>query len=155
MARALYLAKKGQGKVSPNPMVGCVIVKGGEIIGEGYHREFGGPHAEVDAINNCTESPHDADLYVIQDENNFNDVWPLPNGQWDFGEEYADCGYDGLCPGDDYYPGPDIGEGNGAVPIDANELDGNYDTGDGCFGCGSDEMNLFNRFQNTLDNNGD
>ena len=52
MSRAIYLAKKGQGKVSPNPMVGCVIVKNGEIIGEGYHNEFGGPHAEVVAFKN-------------------------------------------------------------------------------------------------------
>jgi len=64
MLQAIDLAKKGRGKVSPNPLVGCVIVKDQKVIGEGYHRKFGGPHAEVDAISNCTESPDDADLYV-------------------------------------------------------------------------------------------
>tara|TARA_Y100001968_G_scaffold330999_1_gene384322 strand:+ start:483 stop:1562 length:1080 start_codon:yes stop_codon:yes gene_type:complete len=64
MSRAIYLAKKGQSKVSPNPMVGCVIVKNGEIIGEGYHNEFGGPHAEVVAFKNCIQDPTDGAVYV-------------------------------------------------------------------------------------------
>ncbi|PLX05164.1 MAG: bifunctional diaminohydroxyphosphoribosylaminopyrimidine deaminase/5-amino-6-(5-phosphoribosylamino)uracil reductase RibD [Marinilabiliales bacterium] len=51
MIRCLDLAAKGAGKVAPNPMVGCVIVHNNKIIGEGYHIEFGGPHAEVNAIN--------------------------------------------------------------------------------------------------------
>ena len=42
---------KGLGSVAPNPMVGCVIVHNDEIIGEGYHEFYGGPHAEVNAIN--------------------------------------------------------------------------------------------------------
>ncbi|MBN1909935.1 MAG: bifunctional diaminohydroxyphosphoribosylaminopyrimidine deaminase/5-amino-6-(5-phosphoribosylamino)uracil reductase RibD [Pirellulales bacterium] len=50
MRRALELAVQGQGHVEPNPMVGCVIVRGAEIIGEGWHRRFGGPHAEVEAL---------------------------------------------------------------------------------------------------------
>jgi len=50
MKRCLELAVKGLGKVSPNPMVGCVIVYGGEIIGEGYHQQYGQAHAEVNAI---------------------------------------------------------------------------------------------------------
>jgi diaminohydroxyphosphoribosylaminopyrimidine deaminase / 5-amino-6-(5-phosphoribosylamino)uracil reductase len=50
MKRALSLAKLGLGKVAPNPMVGCVIVCNDKIIGEGYHKVFGGPHAEVNAI---------------------------------------------------------------------------------------------------------
>ncbi len=50
MRRALQLASLGAGSVSPNPMVGAVIVFNGEIIGEGYHQQFGGPHAEVHAI---------------------------------------------------------------------------------------------------------
>jgi diaminohydroxyphosphoribosylaminopyrimidine deaminase/5-amino-6-(5-phosphoribosylamino)uracil reductase len=49
--RCIKLALKGSGKVSPNPLVGCVIVKNGNIIGEGYHRYFGGLHAEINAIN--------------------------------------------------------------------------------------------------------
>ena len=50
MRRALQLAAMGQGQVSPNPMVGAVIVCDGKIIGEGYHRQWGGPHAEVNAV---------------------------------------------------------------------------------------------------------
>ena len=50
MQRALELALRGQGYVEPNPMVGCVVVQGAEIIGEGWHRRFGGPHAEVEAL---------------------------------------------------------------------------------------------------------
>lgn len=51
MERALQLAEQGRGRVSPNPMVGCVIVHDDKIIGEGYHQQYGGPHAEVNAIN--------------------------------------------------------------------------------------------------------
>ncbi|TFV95779.1 bifunctional diaminohydroxyphosphoribosylaminopyrimidine deaminase/5-amino-6-(5-phosphoribosylamino)uracil reductase RibD [Algoriphagus kandeliae] len=51
MRRALELAELGKGSVSPNPMVGCVIVADGKIIGEGYHQQYGGPHAEVHAVN--------------------------------------------------------------------------------------------------------
>ena len=50
--RCIDLAYQGQGKVAPNPMVGCVIVKDGVIIGEGYHEIYGGPHAEINAIRN-------------------------------------------------------------------------------------------------------
>ena len=49
MRRALRLASKGRGDVSPNPMVGAVLVRGGRVIGEGWHRAFGGAHAEVEA----------------------------------------------------------------------------------------------------------
>lgn len=51
MQRCLHLALLGMGDVAPNPMVGCVIVHDGKIIGEGYHRKFGQPHAEVNAIS--------------------------------------------------------------------------------------------------------
>lgn len=51
MKRCLQLAANGAGIVSPNPMVGSVIVHNGKIIGEGYHHKFGGPHAEVNAVN--------------------------------------------------------------------------------------------------------
>ncbi|WP_439880977.1 bifunctional diaminohydroxyphosphoribosylaminopyrimidine deaminase/5-amino-6-(5-phosphoribosylamino)uracil reductase RibD [Pontibacter sp. MBLB2868] len=50
MQRALELARLGSGFVSPNPMVGCVVVHEGQIIGEGWHKQYGGPHAEVNAI---------------------------------------------------------------------------------------------------------
>jgi diaminohydroxyphosphoribosylaminopyrimidine deaminase/5-amino-6-(5-phosphoribosylamino)uracil reductase len=56
MQRCLELASKGMGNVSPNPMVGCVIVHEGKIIGEGYHQKFGSAHAEVNAIENVIEN---------------------------------------------------------------------------------------------------
>lgn len=55
MYRCLELARRGEGHVSPNPMVGCVIVHNGKIIGEGWHREYGGPHAEVNAIDSVAD----------------------------------------------------------------------------------------------------
>ena len=55
MIRAMELARNGLGQVSPNPMVGCVIVKDDRIIGEGWHQQYGGPHAEVNAINQVKE----------------------------------------------------------------------------------------------------
>lgn len=64
MRRALALAARGAGHVSPNPMVGCVIVKDGRVIGEGWHERCGGLHAERNALKNCTEDPAGADLYV-------------------------------------------------------------------------------------------
>ena len=53
MAHAIKLAKKGRLSTQPNPMVGCVIVKGSKVIGEGWHKKYGGNHAEVEAINHC------------------------------------------------------------------------------------------------------
>ena len=64
MQRALALAKRGRGYVEPNPMVGCVIVRNGRIIGEGYHRRFGGPHAEIEALRACKANPCGATAYV-------------------------------------------------------------------------------------------
>lgn len=64
MQTALELAKKGCGFVSPNPMVGAVIVKEGRIIGYGWHEKYGGPHAERNALASCTESPRGAEMYV-------------------------------------------------------------------------------------------
>jgi len=55
MKRALQLAKLGGSTVAPNPMVGAVIVHNGKIIGEGFHEKFGGPHAEVNAVNSVTD----------------------------------------------------------------------------------------------------
>ena len=60
MKRALDLAKKGEGRTSPNPMVGCVIVKDDRIIGEGYHMEYGKEHAEVNAIKSAKEDVSDS-----------------------------------------------------------------------------------------------
>ena len=66
MQKCLQLAEKGLGKVAPNPMVGCVVVKDGEIIGEGYHEEFGENHAEVNAIESVKDNNllKGAELYV-------------------------------------------------------------------------------------------
>lgn len=61
MLRALELAEAGRGTVSPNPLVGCVIVLNDKIIGEGFHQVWGGPHAEVYAIN-TVKNPHDLSL---------------------------------------------------------------------------------------------
>lgn len=55
MQRALHLARQGLGKVSPNPMVGCVITKDGKIIGEGWHQKYGEAHAEKNAIDSVSD----------------------------------------------------------------------------------------------------
>lgn len=64
MARALELAEMGRGYTSPNPVVGCVVVKDGQIVGEGYHRGLGMAHAEVEALTAAGEAARGADLYV-------------------------------------------------------------------------------------------
>ena len=64
MHKAFELAKKGIGRVNPNPLVGAVIVKNDKIIGEGYHEYFGGPHAEVNAFRSAKESVEGATMYV-------------------------------------------------------------------------------------------
>ena len=55
MRRALVVAEKGRGKVRPNPLVGCLLVKDGEIIAEGWHDHLGGLHAEQMAIHDAEE----------------------------------------------------------------------------------------------------
>ncbi|UCC74466.1 MAG: bifunctional diaminohydroxyphosphoribosylaminopyrimidine deaminase/5-amino-6-(5-phosphoribosylamino)uracil reductase RibD [Gemmatimonadota bacterium] len=64
MRRALELAERGWGRVSPNPMVGAVVVRDGVVVGEGYHAEWGGPHAEVEALEAAGERCRGATLYV-------------------------------------------------------------------------------------------
>lgn len=64
MKRALLLARRGMGKVSPNPMVGAVVVRSGVVIAKGYHRRFGGDHAEIDAIKRASGEVRDATIYV-------------------------------------------------------------------------------------------
>lgn len=64
MKIAIELAKKGIGYTSPNPIVGCVVVKKGKIIGKGYHEKYGSFHAERNALLNIAENPEGADLYV-------------------------------------------------------------------------------------------
>ena len=64
MRMAIELAKKGAGAVNPNPMVGAVVVKDGEVIGRGYHKFFGGPHAEVYALEEAGKEAEGATIYV-------------------------------------------------------------------------------------------
>jgi diaminohydroxyphosphoribosylaminopyrimidine deaminase/5-amino-6-(5-phosphoribosylamino)uracil reductase len=61
---ALEIAKKGIGRVSPNPLVGCILVKQDRIIGAGYHEKYGGNHAEVNAIEKAKENVEGATLYI-------------------------------------------------------------------------------------------
>ena len=63
MRRALFLAEQGRYTTSPNPMVGCVIARGGEVIAEGWHRRAGEAHAEVEALRACAD-PRGATMYV-------------------------------------------------------------------------------------------
>ncbi len=64
MRRALDLATAGWGRVHPNPLVGAVVVRDGEVVGEGAHREFGGPHAEVQALREAGARARGATVYV-------------------------------------------------------------------------------------------
>ena len=64
MSHTLALALRGQGMVEPNPMVGCTIVQDGEIVGEGWHERFGGPHAEVMALEMAGDRAVGATAYV-------------------------------------------------------------------------------------------
>ncbi|TWU00678.1 Riboflavin biosynthesis protein RibD [Botrimarina colliarenosi] len=64
MRRALELAARGEGFVEPNPMVGCVVVRDGVIVGEGWHERFGGPHAEVNALEAAGAAARGATLVV-------------------------------------------------------------------------------------------
>lgn len=64
MARALALAEKGRGSVEPNPVVGCVLVREGKVVAEGFHERFGGPHAEVRALEAAGEQAAGATMYV-------------------------------------------------------------------------------------------
>jgi diaminohydroxyphosphoribosylaminopyrimidine deaminase / 5-amino-6-(5-phosphoribosylamino)uracil reductase len=64
MGRALRLARRGVGRTSPNPAVGCVVVKSREVVGEGWHRKAGTPHAEIHALRSAGEDARGADVYV-------------------------------------------------------------------------------------------
>ena len=64
MRQAIGLARKGEGFVHPNPLVGCVVVKDGRVIAEGYHEKYGGFHAERNALTRCTSDTTGATLYV-------------------------------------------------------------------------------------------
>jgi diaminohydroxyphosphoribosylaminopyrimidine deaminase / 5-amino-6-(5-phosphoribosylamino)uracil reductase len=64
MQRCLTLARQGLGRTAPNPMVGCVVVKNGEVVGEGFHPKAGEPHAEVFALRAAGDRAQGATLYV-------------------------------------------------------------------------------------------
>src|SRR5437660_7897037 len=64
MRRALELAERGRGYVEPNPLVGAVLVQGGRMVGEGWHRRYGEAHAEVNALAEAGEAARGATLYV-------------------------------------------------------------------------------------------
>jgi diaminohydroxyphosphoribosylaminopyrimidine deaminase/5-amino-6-(5-phosphoribosylamino)uracil reductase len=64
LRRAIEIAEQGRGAVSPNPLVGAVVVRDGRVLGEGYHEAYGAPHAERNALAACTEDPRGATLYV-------------------------------------------------------------------------------------------
>lgn len=64
MAQALALARRGLGETNPNPMVGCVLVKRGRLVGDGWHRRAGGPHAEVHALRRAGTAARGATAYV-------------------------------------------------------------------------------------------
>ena len=64
MSRAIELALKGAGRTSPNPVVGAVVVKGGDIVGEGFHRRAGAAHAEIVALRSAGPQAKGAELYV-------------------------------------------------------------------------------------------
>ncbi|MEE8147768.1 MAG: bifunctional diaminohydroxyphosphoribosylaminopyrimidine deaminase/5-amino-6-(5-phosphoribosylamino)uracil reductase RibD, partial [Longimicrobiales bacterium] len=64
LLRAASLAERGWGRVHPNPMVGCVLTRDGQLVGEGWHEEYGGPHAEVNAIRSAGDAARGATAYV-------------------------------------------------------------------------------------------
>ncbi len=64
MQRAIRISRRGEGRVEPNPMVGCVIVRNGRILAEGYHQKFGEPHAEANALQACGHQGKGATAYV-------------------------------------------------------------------------------------------
>lgn len=64
MMRAIKLARRGEGYVEPNPMVGCVIASEERVVGEGWHQRFGGPHAEVEALRHAGDASRGATMFV-------------------------------------------------------------------------------------------
>ena len=64
MRQALMLAKNSLGRTSPNPLVGAVIIRDGEVVGTGWHKKAGTPHAEIHALNQAGSLAKDATIYV-------------------------------------------------------------------------------------------
>ncbi|MDR3566695.1 MAG: bifunctional diaminohydroxyphosphoribosylaminopyrimidine deaminase/5-amino-6-(5-phosphoribosylamino)uracil reductase RibD [Syntrophobacteraceae bacterium] len=100
MKQALRLALRGAGMTSPNPMVGAVVVNGGVTTGKGYHREFGGPHAEVNAIADAGSSARGAVLYVtLEPCNHYGHTPPCTQAILDAGIERVVFGMGDPNPG--------------------------------------------------------
>jgi diaminohydroxyphosphoribosylaminopyrimidine deaminase/5-amino-6-(5-phosphoribosylamino)uracil reductase len=76
LQRALELAERGRGTTHPNPVVGAVVVRDGEIVGEGWHERKGGPHAEVIALEQAGERARGATLYVTLEPCSHHDATP-------------------------------------------------------------------------------
>ena len=76
MRRALELARRGWGQTAPNPMVGAVVARGAEAVGEGWHERFGGPHAEVNALRVAGDRARGATLYVTLEPCNHHGKTP-------------------------------------------------------------------------------
>ena len=78
MKKALELAEKGN--TSPNPLVGCVIVKDNKIVGQGFHEKFGGPHAEINALKKAGKKSKGATMYVtLEPCNHYGKTPPCTN----------------------------------------------------------------------------
>src|SRR5215207_9138531 len=76
MRRALTLAERGWGQTAPNPMVGAVVVRDGQIVGEGWHARFGDEHAEVRALRAAAERARGATMYVTLEPCNHHGKTP-------------------------------------------------------------------------------
>ena len=76
MKKAIDEANKASDLVFPNPKVGCVIVQNGKIVSKGFHQKYGGPHAEVEAINSCDIKLKDATMYVTLEPCNHDGKTP-------------------------------------------------------------------------------
>ncbi len=93
MKKALRLALRGAGRTSPNPLVGAVLVKGGAIIGRGFHEVLGGPHAEVNAIADAGGAARGSTLYVTLEPCNHQGLTPPCTGAvLDAGVSRVVCG---------------------------------------------------------------
>ena len=76
MRRALRRAERGRGRVSPNPLAGAVVVRDGQVLGEGAHLQVGGPHAEIHALNQAGDRARDATLYCTLEPCSFHGRTP-------------------------------------------------------------------------------
>ena len=82
MARALELAQRGLYSARPNPMVGCVIEREGQVVGEGWHERAGGPHAEVFALRQAGDRARGATAYVTLEPCAHHGRTPVPPRGW-------------------------------------------------------------------------